>query len=144
MACLSNALRVVISWPKCWKMHQTLQISKISGGGACPWTPLVPRGLQPLASPQLPTFVFQPPTSKLVETPDKWVKQWYLMVPTSPLNTGRIVWPLSFFFIFSNSQNKISILFLFYFCKIHVGFVVNQLLKKSGLMIIEELSAKTA
>ena len=36
-------------------------------------------------------------------------------------------------FIFSNSQNKISILLLFYFCKIHVGFVVNQLIKKSDL-----------
>ena len=33
-----------------------------------------------------------------------------------------------FSFIFSNSQNKISI--LFYFCKIHVAFVVNQLIKK--------------
>ena len=38
---------------------------------------------------------------------------------------------LNFAFIFnSNSQNKISILFLFYFCKIHVGIVVNQLIKK--------------
>ena len=33
---------------------------------------------------------------------------------------------LDFSFIFSNSQNKISILFLFYSCKIHVGSVVNQ------------------
>ena len=36
---------------------QTLQISKISWG-ACPRTPLVPRGLRPLASSQPPTFVF--------------------------------------------------------------------------------------
>ena len=34
---------------------------------------------------------------------------------------------VNFSFIFSNSQNKISILFLFYFCKMYVGFVVNQL-----------------
>ena len=31
---------------------------------------------------------------------------------------------VNFSFIFSNSQNKISILFLFYFCKVHVGFVL--------------------
>ena len=42
---------------------------------------------------------------------------------------------VNFSFIFSNSQNKISILFLFYFCKIHIGFVVNQLIKKSGLNV---------
>ena len=35
-----------------------------------PQDPLVPWGLRPLTSSQPPTFVFQPPTSKLVETPD--------------------------------------------------------------------------
>ena len=66
---LSNALRVVISRPKCWKMHHRHSKFQIFPVGACPRTPLVPRGLWPRASSQPPTFVFQPPTSKLVETP---------------------------------------------------------------------------
>ena len=33
---------------------------------------------------------------------------------------------VNFSSIFSNSQNKISNLFLFYFCKIHASFVLNQ------------------
>ena len=40
-----------------------------------------------------------------------------------------------FNFHFGDSQNKISILFLFYFCKIHVGSIINQLTKKSLALI---------
>ena len=77
---LSNALRVVISWPKCWKMHHRHSKFQKFPGGACPRTPppLVPRGLRPLALSQPPTFVFQPPTSKLAETPVPWQRlNWY-------------------------------------------------------------------
>ena len=35
------------------------------------------------------------------------------------------------FLVTVKRQNMVSTLFLFYFCKIHVGFVVNQLIKKS-------------
>ena len=33
----------------------------------------MPRGLRPLASSQPPTVVFQPPTSKLVENPGRYI-----------------------------------------------------------------------
>ena len=44
---------------------QTLQISKISQGSMSPDPPSASG-----PSAQLPTFVFQPPTSKLVENPE--------------------------------------------------------------------------
>ena len=88
-------------------MHQRHSKFQKFPGGTCPRTPLVPRGLRTLASSEPPTFVFEPPTSKLVKTPaDKVILLVYCCTVYASLVmiTGKVI----FGFILGNIASTLA------------------------------------